>query len=285
MADIKVIGRMDHTIDHTLESANRVYDISGICPTIPTCSGGGICPKVMVKEYYCVASRGRNPDNPSDRTKGIHLEQRLEVREDECINNLTTVAKDNYIMEKETVMIKQATKEGYIECEVGGVADLSYPTSKTRRGRVIDKGNICPTLQTDGEICRIEKVGQISSDGSQYGIVCDEKGLAPTLSAGTHGYANSCIHQKYRIRKLTPKECFRLMNFDDEDFFAAESVNSDTQLFKQAGNSIVVACLCALFSQLNIQGINPWNKMSESEKKRISAINECDNPNFERNPI
>lgn len=41
MAEIRVIGRMDHTIDHTLESANRVYDIDGIAPTIPCCCGGG----------------------------------------------------------------------------------------------------------------------------------------------------------------------------------------------------------------------------------------------------
>ena len=40
MAEVKVIGRMDHTIDNTFESANRVYDIDGIAPTIPCCSGG-----------------------------------------------------------------------------------------------------------------------------------------------------------------------------------------------------------------------------------------------------
>ena len=55
--------------------------------------------------------------------------------------------------------------------------------------------------------------------------------------------------QKYAIRKLTPLEVFRLMNFSDEDFEKAKAVNSNSQLYKQAGNSIVVACLIAIFSQ------------------------------------
>ena len=55
---------------------------------------------------------------------------------------------------------------------------------------------------------------------------------------------------KYRIRKLTPKECWRLMGFTDEDFHKAEQVNSNTQLYKQAGNSIVVDVLEAIFKQM-----------------------------------
>lgn len=55
---------------------------------------------------------------------------------------------------------------------------------------------------------------------------------------------------KLRIRKLTPKECFRLMNFTDEDFHKAEATNSNTQLYKQAGNSIVVNCLTAIMGQM-----------------------------------
>ncbi|MFY9378660.1 MAG: DNA cytosine methyltransferase [Acutalibacteraceae bacterium] len=54
----------------------------------------------------------------------------------------------------------------------------------------------------------------------------------------------------YRIRKLTPKECWRLMGFTDEDFYKAEEVNSNTQLYKQAGNSIVVKVLEAIFKQM-----------------------------------
>lgn len=53
-----------------------------------------------------------------------------------------------------------------------------------------------------------------------------------------------------RIRKLTPKECWRLMGFDDEDFEKAQKVNSDTQLYKQAGNSIVVDVLVDIFKEM-----------------------------------
>lgn len=57
-------------------------------------------------------------------------------------------------------------------------------------------------------------------------------------------------NENVRIRKLTPKECFRLMDFDDEDFEKARQVNSDSQLYKQAGNSIVVAVLEAIFKEM-----------------------------------
>lgn len=55
---------------------------------------------------------------------------------------------------------------------------------------------------------------------------------------------------KIRIRKLTPKECWRLMGFHDEDFAKAEQVNSNSQLYKQAGNSIVVDVLEKIFGQM-----------------------------------
>ena len=47
--NVEIVGCMDHTIDHTFESANRVYDVMGICPTIPTCAGGNIQPKILVR--------------------------------------------------------------------------------------------------------------------------------------------------------------------------------------------------------------------------------------------
>ena len=54
----------------------------------------------------------------------------------------------------------------------------------------------------------------------------------------------------FRIRKLTPKECWRLMGFDDEDFYKAEAVNSNSQLYKQAGNSIVVDVIVKIYEKL-----------------------------------
>lgn len=277
MADVNVIG----SLEAKFESTNRIYDVRGCSPTLSTMQGGNREPKIL--ESQIVAMRGRNPDNPSDRTAGNPTEQRLEVNMQGTSNCLTSVQKDNMVLEsvlavdeqnmnirKETfgtlttdgssskhnnrVMIRQATKDGSIECEIGGCFDASYPNSKTRRGRVQDKDNTCPTLTAQNqEVVRIEKVGQISSNGSQCGTVVSDNGISANLVAGTHGYANSHIATQYRIRKLTPRECGRLMGVSDEDIDKMAVVNSNTQLYKQFGNSIVVDVMCAMFKNLNIK--------------------------------
>ena len=116
------------------------------------------------KDNMCiVAMRGRNPDNPSDRTAGSPTEQRLEANTQGTSNCLTSVQKDNLLLEK----------------------------------------------------------------------------------------------PQYRIRKLTPRECGRLMGVSDKDIDKMAAVNSNTQLYKQFGNSIVVDVMCAMFKNLNIkQGDN-----------------------------
>lgn len=72
--------------------------------------------------------------------------------------------------------------------------------------------------------------------------------LSQTLCDPTHN--SQRLFDGFRIRKLTPKECWRLMGFDDRDFEKAEKVNSNTQLYKQAGNSIVVNVLEEIFKNL-----------------------------------
>lgn len=241
MADVNVLG----TLEAKFESTSRIYDVGGCSPTLSTMQGGNQEPKIL--ENQIVAMRGRNPDNPSDRTTGSPTEQRLEINMQGTSNCLTSVQKDNM------VLIKQATKSGSIECEAGGCFDASYPESQTRRGRVQDNGNTCPTLTAQNqEIVRIEKVGQISNDGSQCGTVYSDSGISSTLTAGTHGDANSKVFTQYRIRKLTPRECGRLMGVSDEDISKMAEVNSNTQLYKQFGNSIVVDVMCKMFSNLDI---------------------------------
>lgn len=180
-------------------------------------------------EQQIVAMRGRNPDNPSDRTPGAHLEQRLEPNEQGICNCLTSVSKDNMVLEKKSIKIRQATKDGFIDCEIGGVVDLDYPSSETRRGRVINKGQISPTLTTEN-IPSVIELGNPEFYNFLYEIDGDIYLI--------------------RIRKLIPKECWRLMNFSDEDFEKAAEVNSSTQLYKQAGNSIVKNVLVAIMGQL-----------------------------------
>lgn len=74
--------------------------------------------------------------------------------------------------------------------------------------------------------------------------------MSGTLKSGMDHQQGNIIYNNLRIRKLTPKECWRLMGFDDEDFEKAAKVNSNTQLYKQAGNSIVVDVLYKIFDKL-----------------------------------
>ena len=98
------------------------------------------------------------------------------------------------------VAIKEATKKGYTEATFGDSINFSVPNSKTRRGRV-------------------------------------GKGISNTLDTGCQ---IATLDRNYRIRRLTPKECFRLQGFPDELFEKARKVNSDAQLYKQAGNAVTV---------------------------------------------
>ncbi len=163
------------------EKANRCYFDHGIAPTLTSTSADE---KIITSDPFIVASRGRNPENPSDRTVGSPTVQRLEPNSQGICNTLTSVQKDNYV------------------CE-------------------------------------------------------------PTL----------------RIRKLTPKECFRLMGFDDSDFEKAEKVNSNTQLYKQAGNSIVVQVLEHLLNALVECGAFGGKP---KEQEVVGQLSFCDNVSLER---
>ena len=79
-----------------------------------------------------------------------------------------------------------------------------------------------------------------------------KEGISPTVTTRPEGKKTAILPvvEKYRIRKLTPKECWRLMGFNDEDFEKAAMVNSNSQLYKQAGNSIVKNVLMAIFNKM-----------------------------------
>ena len=123
--------------------------------------------------------------------------------------------------------------------------------------RVYDSNGIAPTLTDMQGGNRQPKVIEINKNPKhQQDLVQDSKGLCRCIPAGTHGstphllktVVNEC---PLSIRKLTPKECWRLMGFDDEDFYKAAGVpTSNTQLYKQAGNSIVVNVLEAVFKEM-----------------------------------
>lgn len=164
-----------------------------------------------VVEPFIVASRGRNPENPSDRTAGSPTEQRLEVNMQGISNCLTSVQKDNLVVESQVLVPKRTEYGKQIrKLYESGMIKESRHNMTELRPRQDGVSNTLTTVQKD----------------------------------------NYVIEPGLRIRKLTPLECWRLMGFDDEDFYKAEKVNSNTQLYKQAGNSIVVNVLEAMFDNL-----------------------------------
>lgn len=161
------------------------------------------------------------------------------------------------------ILIPQATKQGYIECNVPEVADLSFPDSKTRRGRVQENGEICPTLTTGPQdLCYIDLPCIGASRGRnpenpsdrttgnevEQRLELNKNGTSNTIT--TVQKDNYVIEPQFKIRKLVPLETWRLMGFTDEQFYKAAEVNSNSQLYKQAGNSIVVDVLYYLFKNL-----------------------------------
>lgn len=234
---------------------------------------------VQKDNYICVAMRGRNPTNPSDRTPCIEIEQRLEPNTQGTSNCLTSVQKDNLVLENVYDFYNNNLKsDGVCGTLTTGTAhngsgSFGVVEGITTKGKHIDvastilsgyeRTNMTGFNADNGVVETINKVGQISNDGSQYGTVIADNGLSPNLVAGTHGYANNCIQTQYRIRKLTPRECWRLMDFSDEDFEKAAEVNSNTQLYKQAGNSIVVNVLVAILGQLLPGKENVYKELSE----------------------
>lgn len=121
------------------------------------------------------------------------------------------------------IKVKEATKQGYAIADVGDSINLSVPSSKTRRGRVGD--NIANTLDTS---CN-QGVVTLAKDTKDIWAVWSEK--------------YNCY---LAIRKLTPKECFRLQGWTDDYFEKAEFVNSNSQLYKQAGNGVTVNVVKAI---------------------------------------
>ena len=134
--------------------------------------------------------------------------------------------------------------------EEGQIADISFPNGYNKGPRV---HNECPTINGTTVQSFITKENSGVIIGSKRdNSAKSEEGIVPTLTAGMGmGGGNIPMHNYgLRIRKLTPKECWRLMGFDDEDFEKAEKVNSNAQLYKQAGNSIVVNVLEAILNSL-----------------------------------
>ena len=306
--------------DKMHDISRRVYEPDGISPTVHCQQGGNTELKIaenfvlggVDEDPVIVAMRGRNPDNPSDRTKGAPLEQRFEANEQGICNSLTTVQKDNLLMEK-----KRGSKEyvarrykefieekGYIpemfvaynkqevadiaptitgqcSCPSGSSAVLKLETedvkvlapnnwghkagdgTATRERRETDivpalQANAGQTQQSYLKIKVATKQGyEKAEEGDYVNITFPSsktkrgrvgRGIAQTLTCGD---GNAIVTENVRIRKLTPRECLRLMGWNDEqiDKIAAAKVSA-TQQYRQAGNGIVVQVLEFIFKAL-----------------------------------
>ena len=261
----------------------RVYDVSGCSPTLNTCSGGGHEPKVIQVGKLNSSQDGvvidENGIAPTHTAGHGNTPKVLKIGNINPSGNGMngSVYSENGLSptlttnkgEGNKVAIKQATKQGYIECEVGGVADLSYPDSKTRRERVQDNGNTCPTITaTETGICKTEPKERFFKQALEtlnendckpgdtinaFNKHVDKSGYSPTLTTRPEGFKTAIlpVTDNIRIRKLTPRETFRLMGFSDENFDAAQKAGvSNSQLYKQAGNSIVVDVLYYIYVEL-----------------------------------
>ena len=245
---VKQIGNLTQNANRENPQRGRLYDQSGVSPTLNSMRGGNLQPFIPIllggigemksnkgTQYFqqdrVYSSESVAMAHPANLPEGsykylVYDEQNKNVRE-EYVETITsdgsTPKHNNRIIE-----VKEATKKGYQEAQEGDYVNLQFPNSSTRRGRV----------------------------GKQ---------VANTLLAND---AQGVVTEKLLIRRLTPRECWRLMGFDDEAFEKAREVNSDTQLYKQAGNSIVVDVLEAILTNLLI---NP-HKLEKEQMSMFDLI-------------
>ena len=254
------------TVESGRHRAYRIYKTEGISPAITTPSGGGLIPKIIEMkenpkivsysraEPFVVACRGREPNvltpKRTEEAKLLRKDyenhriniqrkymQQLEPRIDGVSNTITSVQKDNMLLEP--LRIKANTREGFAE--------------EVRRqpcGVSVDKdNNLRPYRQDKAK----SGVAELQTE------FAESVGSTLTSARPNNVYGDTF---PYRIRRLIPRECFRLMDVDDEDYNKIKNYVkghrkngkpmyiSESQQYKLAGNSIVVACMEHIFEQL-----------------------------------
>lgn len=257
--EIHIVGLVDI---HGIEQIRRVYDVGGIAPTIDTMQGGHREPKILDKTIVtknlplCVASRGRYA---IDENNNKVVVQNLEINTNKISNTLTSVEKDNYILESKN--------EGYT------------PWIVKKYKQFYDKHHYIPKFFNPYALKEIKDIAPCQTAhcgtfGTTASVVILEEHQQVIME-------DICKHLNisYKIRKITPLEAFRLMGFTDADFekvrymtnseqLEASKTNkkykkefdlngneryillSNNQAYKQAGNSIVVNVLVEIYKSL-----------------------------------
>lgn len=242
---VSIIGHRDGYRRNT-----QVFSQEGITEALDTATGGGRGHHVALPCFIDLAYQGKPVTTDVSRTilsryyKGcsnIHENSGIAIpiltpdRTEKRQNGrrfkedgepmFTLTGQDRHGI---AIEVKEATKQGYAECRVGiDSVNFSMPNSKTRRGRVGQE--IANTLDTS---CNQGIFVQVSEELTVYAV----------------------WYEKYQcyiaIRRLTPKECFRLQGWTDDYFEKAQFVNSDSQLYKQAGNGVTVNVIEAIAEKL-----------------------------------
>lgn len=225
----------------------------------------------MPRETNCVySSEGREPKIAIPVLTPDRAEKRQNGRrfKDDGDEMFTLTAQDRH-----GLLVKEATKKGYTVAKVGDSVNISHPNSKTRRGRVGKQ--IANTLLTGEEQAVIVQRARGFNKGGEHDT-------APTLSANSW-QENNLLKSGFRIRKLTPRECWRLQGFPDWAFDKAaygqvipdnyqdillrrtmsrnewheyqritrRQIMSNSQLYKQAGNSVTVNVIAEIAKRLS----------------------------------
>ena len=300
---------------HTKEVANTIHCSTGtrgntaqyVLEPKPIVEKNNHGETVSIAEPFVVASRGREPNvltpKRTEEAKLLRKDyenhriniqrkymQQMKPRTDGVSNTITSVQKDNMLLEP--LRIKANTREGFAEVEEYGAVNISQPSSRTRRGRVQgNKGDIIGTLLTGEENAvlepKTEEVRRVAEEVRRQpcGVSVDKdnnlrpyrqdkakSGVAELQTEFAESVGSTLTSARpnnvygdtfpYRIRRLTPRECFRLMDVSDEDYDKIKNYVkghrkngkpmyiSESQQYKLAGNSIVVACMEHIFEQL-----------------------------------
>ena len=227
-----------------------------LCPTIPARAreDGSGQPVVKIGAF-----RGRNPDNPSDRTTGANLKQTLEINESGTSNALTSVQKDNVVVigfertEQAKIKRKESIRKGK---DTGDFSDRQlkiksqyYADTVLANSNPTKEGLIMISSNTSKGFDEAEE----EEDSINFSVPSSKTRRGRVGSSDEYISSvkrNAMITQ--RIRRLTPTEAFRLMDFNEDmiEKTIGSGLISDSQCYKQAGNSICVGVLAAIISKL-----------------------------------
>lgn len=276
----KFVGNVNRP-DFGTGYAGGVWDANNISPTLTTMQGGGRQPHIMQgidKSYNntkqieianCLTAReDRGISNRKSEGTAV-----LEVGRTDNHQKGGVYSTDGISPTLLATSYKQP-----VQIKVDNIGNIN-PSGKGMNGNVFDENGLAPTLTTnkgEGNKIAIHEVNQednnkpkerffrqaletFENSNANYGDTIDafnkrvnRSGYSPTLTTRPEGFKTAIlpVTNDIRIRKLTPKECFRLMGFSDENFEAAEKIVSNSQLYKQAGNSIVVDVLYYILVEL-----------------------------------